>query len=371
VTATDLAFLEACLELARGGLNSTSPNPRVGSLVVRDGRVLGRGFHVRAGEPHAEVIALRAAGAAARGADCYVSLEPCAHHGRTPPCADALTAAGVARVVAAHRDPDPRVAGRGFARLRAAGVRVDAVDLPAAREINLGYFSRIERARPWVRLKVAASLDGRTAMASGESRWITGEAARADVQRLRARSCAILTGIGTIAADDPALTVRDGAFAVEGVLRQPLRVVADSTLRIDGAARVLEPPGRVLLATAEPARPRASRLLDAGHEVVACGDERVDLRRLLSELGSRGINELLVEAGPRLTGAFVTGDLWDEIVLYLAPKLLGSGARGLAELDIDRLADARRGTIVDESRLGADIRITMRRLNGDDEAVFR
>jgi diaminohydroxyphosphoribosylaminopyrimidine deaminase/5-amino-6-(5-phosphoribosylamino)uracil reductase len=361
LSASDLAFLAACVELAGRGLNSTSPNPRVGSLVVRDGRVLGRGWHVRAGEPHAEVLALRAAGAAARGATCYVSLEPCAHHGRTPPCAEALVAADVERVVAAHRDPDPRVAGRGFDMLRSAGIRVDAVDLSEAREMNVGYFSRIERGRPFVRLKIAASLDGRTAMASGESRWITGAEARADVQRLRARSCAILTGIGTIVADDPALTVRDAALAVDGVLRQPARVIVDSRLRIDAAARVLNEPGAVLVATANAANAATSPLVTAGHEVVVLGDERVDLVRLLLELGSRGINELLVEAGARLTGAFLAGDLWDEIVLYLAPKLLGSQARPLAQLDLARLADAKTATIVEHARVGDDLRITLRR----------
>lgn len=362
VSASDLAFLDAALELAARGLNSTTPNPRVGSLIVRDGRVVGRGWHVRAGEPHAEVLALRAAGAAARGATCYVSLEPCAHHGRTPPCADALVAAGVARVVAAHRDPNPHVAGRGFERLRAAGIEVEAVDLAAAREMNVGFFSRFERARPWVTLKVATSLDGRTAMASGESRWITGEASRADVQRLRARSCAILSGIGTVRADDPALTVRESECAVDGRLRQPLRVVADSNLTIDPGAKLLTDGPPVLIATTRDAPDAAARLRARGHEVFACGgDGAVDLGRLVQELARRGVNELLVEAGPRITAAFLDAALWDEIVLYVAPKLLGSRARPLADLHLDRLEEARIGRIVEHTRIGEDLRIRVRR----------
>lgn len=362
VSAADLAFLDAALELAARGLNSTTPNPRVGSLLVRDGRVFGRGWHVRAGEPHAEVLALRAAGAAARGATCYVSLEPCAHHGRTPPCADALVAAGVARVVAAHSDPNPRVAGRGFERLRAAGIEVDAVDLPAAREMNVGFFSRFERARPWITLKVAASLDGRTAMASGESRWITGEAARADVQRLRARSCAILTGVGTIRADDPALTVREPTCAVGGRLRQPLRVVADSNLTVDPEAKLLADGAPVLIATAREAPEAAARLTARGHAVFACGGAgAVDLPVLVTELARRGVNELLVEAGPRITGALLAAALWDEIVLYVAPKVLGSRARPLAELPLDRLEEARIGRVIEHVRIGEDLRIRVRR----------
>lgn len=358
---SDLAYLDAALELAAYGLYTTSPNPRVGSVFVRDGRVLGRGYHVRAGDPHAEIMAMRDAGGAVQGSVCYVSLEPCSHHGRTPPCADALVAAGVSRVVAAHRDPDPRVAGRGFERLRAAGIAVDAIDLPAARDINVGYFTRIERGRPWVRLKVAASLDGRTAMASGESRWITGEAARADVQRWRARSCAILTGLGTVIADDPALTVRDPALASGGAPRQPLRVIADSALRIATTAKVLTGPGAALIATSAAGGRKRDGFIAAGHEVVTFGRDRVDLAALLDELGSRGINELLVEAGATLTGALLQADLWDELLLYLAPKMLGSGARPLATLPLERLADARGGRIVEQSMVGEDLRMRMLR----------
>lgn len=360
ITEVDFAFLDATLELAARGLNSTTPNPRVGSLVVRDGRVVGRGWHVRAGEPHAEVHALREAGPLARGATCYVSLEPCAHHGRTPPCAEALIAAGVARVVTAHRDPNPHVAGAGLERLRAAGVVVDAVDLPSAREMNVGFFSRFERGRPWLTVKVAASLDGRTAMASGESRWITGAAARADVQRLRARSCAILTGSGTVASDDPALTVREASLAVDGRVRQPLRVVADSRLSIAPDAKLLSGPGQVLIVAASSDPVASSRLTARGAEVLVCGDGRVDLAGLVTTLGGRGVNELLVEAGPRLTGAIIAADLWDEIVLYLAPRFLGSRARPLAELPLDRLTDAPAATIVEQTVVGEDLRIRLR-----------
>ena len=360
LSTVDRAFLDAALALAERGRFSTTPNPRVGALIVTDGRVVGRGFHLRAGAPHAEANALAEAGPRARGATCYVSLEPCAHHGRTPPCADALIAAGVAKVVGAHRDPNPLVAGQGYERLRAAGVAVAAEDLAAAREINVGFFSRLERGRPWVRIKVATSLDGRTAMASGESRWITGEAARDDVQFWRATSCAILTGVGTVLADDPALTVRADRFAVAGVLRQPLRVIVDSELRTPANAKVLSMRGALVATTQSGdgewiARRRA--LESAGAEIEETRGDRVDLAALLEALGKRGINELLVEAGPRLVGALLERDLWDELVVYVAPKLLGSHARPFAELPLSRLADARVGKIVEQLRIGDDLRI--------------
>ena len=360
----DRAFLDAALALAERGRFSTTPNPRVGALIVKDGRVVGRGFHLRAGEPHAEAHALAEAGARARGATCYVSLEPCAHHGRTPPCADALIAEGIAQVVGAHRDPNPLVAGQGYERLRTAGVAVTAEDLAAAREINVGFFSRLERGRPWVRLKVATSLDGRTAMATGESRWITGEAARDDVQYWRATSCAILTGVGTVLADDPALTVRADRFAVAGVLRQPLRVIVDSQLRTPPDAKVLSMHGALVATTPRGddewiARRRA--LESAGIEILSLSEDaagpRVPLAPLLAALGQRGINELLVEAGPTLVGALLELDLWDELVVYVAPKLLGSRARPFAELPLAHLADARAGRLVEQTRIGDDLRI--------------
>lgn len=356
--ASDLMFLRAAVELAEQGLYSTTPNPRVGCLIVRDGAVVGRGAHLRAGEPHAEVHALADAGDAS-GATVYVSLEPCAHTGRTPPCVDALIAANVRRVVAAMGDPDPRVSGEGFARLRAAGIRAELKPLPEAEALNEGFSKRVREGRPFVRLKVAQSLDGRTAMASGESRWITGEAARADVQYWRARSCAVLTGSGTVLADDPQLTVRDRRFAVDGVIRQPLRVVADTGRRVPAAAALFAADGPVLLVhgAAVPPQPAAPR---EGVESLACGDASVDLPALLDHLGGRGCNELLVEAGPRLIGAFLAGGLWDELVLYVAPKLLGSDARPMAALPLATMAEAVHGTIVDSTTVGGDLRLRLR-----------
>ncbi|KAF1691546.1 riboflavin biosynthesis protein RibD [Pseudoxanthomonas koreensis] len=349
--------MERALELAARGLYTARPNPMVGCVVVRDGELVGEGWHPRTGEPHAEVFALRQAGARARGATAYVTLEPCAHHGRTPPCADALVEAGVARVVAAMRDPFPRVDGAGFARLQAAGVDVASGLMEAeARELNRGFLSRMERGRPWLRVKLAASLDGRTAMASGESKWITGEAARADVQRWRARSGAILTGADTVLADDPALTVRLG----EGVdFVPPLRVVLDSGLRSlargkvrDGAAPTLylHGPGAV-----PPAR------LDAEFAALPLRDGRLDLEAALHLLGGRGINEVQVEAGPALCGALLRAGLVDELLLYQAPLLLGDTARPLfAGLGIEAMAQAMRFALVDEARFGPDRRLLLR-----------
>jgi len=352
---SDRRFLDAAVELAARGLNSTTPNPRVGCLIVRDGEVLGRGWHVRAGEGHAEANALADAGTAdVTGATVYVSLEPCAFHGRTPPCSQALIRARVARVVAAMTDPHREVAGRGFAELKNAGILVDVFELPAARELNAGYVSRITRGRPFVRLKVAVSLDGRTAMASGESQWITGPAARADVQRWRARSCAIVTGSGTVLADDPQLTVRDPACAVEGGIRQPLRVLLDSRLRIPATARVLAGPGRALIVHGTAASPHLAEV-----EHLACGSGRVDLPRLLETLAARGCNEVLVEAGPGLLGAFLGAGLWDELLVYQAGKLLGSSGLPLAELPIARMADAVGATITDSRQFGNDLRIRL------------
>ncbi|MEQ9003343.1 MAG: bifunctional diaminohydroxyphosphoribosylaminopyrimidine deaminase/5-amino-6-(5-phosphoribosylamino)uracil reductase RibD [Pseudomonadales bacterium] len=350
----DRLFLEAAVTLAEQGTFSCTPNPRVGCIIVRDGVVVGRGAHLRAGEPHAEVHALREAGPAAEGATAYVSLEPCAHHGRTPPCADALIAARVGRVVAAMGDPDPRVSGAGFARLRAAGIPAELLPLPQATDLNAGYVSRLRRGRPLVRVKIAQSLDGRTAMASGESRWITGPEARADVQYWRARSCAVLTGSGTVLADDPGLTVRDDAFAVGGHIRQPLRVVADTHLRVPATAALFRGEGPVLLAHAAGAVPAV-----AVAEHLACGRDRVDLCALLAELGSRGCNEVLVEAGPRLVGAFLAGGLWDELLVYVAPKLLGSDARPMAELPLLALDQAVAATIRDFTTVGGDLRLRL------------
>lgn len=353
VSDSDRLFLDAAAELAARGLYSAPPNPKVGCLLVREGLVLGRGWHEYTGGPHAEIVALDDAGGIDRiaGATCYVSLEPCAHHGRTSPCAEALIQAKVARVVAAATDPNPLVSGAGFELLRRAGIAVDVLELPATRELNPGYFKQMEHNLPWVRLKIAGSLDGRAAMASGESKWITCEAARADVQHFRARSSAVVTGIGTVLADDPALNVRTTQHA-----RQPLRVVLDSTLRTPANARILEEPGGALLVTTPAAGTR-----ELAAEVLVLEGPRVPLDEVLAALAARDCNEVLVEAGPELTGAFLTAGLWDELILYQAPKLLGAGARGLAGFEIDTLADAVEGRIVETRQIGGDLRIRMLR----------
>jgi len=351
---SDLLFLRAAIELAKEGIFSCAPNPRVGCLIVRDGKVLGRGAHLRTGEAHAEVNALRDAGGDAAGATVYVSLEPCAHTGRTPPCVDALIAANVRRVVAAMRDPDPRVSGQGFQRLKAAGIRYDLRPLPEAEQLNAGYIKRIRAGRPLVRLKIAQSLDGRTAMASGESRWITGPGARADVQYWRARSCAVITGSGTVLTDDPQLTVRDARYAMNGMIRQPLRVVADTGLRVPADAALLAAEGPVLFAHGA----HAERQLPEVEHLV-CGEEQVDLALLLGALAERGCNEVLVEAGPRLVGAFLAKGLWDELLVYIAPKLLGSDARPMALLPLAALDQAVEATIRDSIAVGDDLRVRL------------
>jgi diaminohydroxyphosphoribosylaminopyrimidine deaminase / 5-amino-6-(5-phosphoribosylamino)uracil reductase len=360
VSPADLRFLDACIELAGRGLYSTSPNPRVGALLVRDGEVLGRGWHVRAGEGHAEVQALadaRAKGHDPAGATCYVSLEPCSHQGRTPPCAEALVQAGIARVVGALDDPNPQVRGRGYQRLRDAGIQVDSCQVPAARQMNEGYVRRMETGRPWVRLKVAMSLDGRTAMASGESQWITGPEARADVQHWRARSCAVITGIGTVLADNPQLTVRAAKFAVDGWLRQPLRVVLDSRLQTPPTARLFAAEGPVLILGAAASASSRQDALARHAEVQLVDGPRPELADLLDELGRRDCNEVLFECGPRLAGSLLASGLWDELLLYVAPKLLGSEARPLAELPFARLDEALVAFPVDSVPVGADMRL--------------
>ncbi len=358
--ARDAKHMARALQLARRGLFTTQPNPRVGCVLVKDDRVVGEGWHERAGEAHAEVNALRAAGEAARGATAYVSLEPCCHQGRTPPCTDALIEAGVRRVVAAMQDPNPSVAGQGAQRLREAGIEVEVGLLAAeAAKLNPGFIARMQRARPYVRTKLAASLDGRTAMASGESKWITGDAARVDVQRWRARSSAMLTGSGTVRIDDPALTVRDFIVA-----RQPLRVVVESRREpMPADARLLQEAGETLVATAGMDPERAHLLRAAGAEVVVLAGEegRVDLSALLRELAGRGVNEVMVEAGPRLNGALLAQGLVDEIVLYLAPHLMGDTARGLFHLPgLQRLAERIELEMVDVRAVGQDWRVQAR-----------
>jgi diaminohydroxyphosphoribosylaminopyrimidine deaminase/5-amino-6-(5-phosphoribosylamino)uracil reductase len=342
------------LQLAERGRYSTRPNPMVGCVIAKDDRIVGEGFHQRAGEAHAEVHALAMASKAAAGSTVYVTLEPCSHAGRTPPCADALIEHRVARVVIAIRDPSDKVNGQGIARLEAAGIEVDCclMSQQSAR-LNEGFLQRITTGRPLVRLKVAMSLDGATAMQSGESQWITSAAARADVQRLRAESGAILTGIGTVLADDPSLTVRNSGFDIPG---QPLRVVADSSLRMPHSARMLDLPGGTLIAS------RDSGVVP-GADVVAVGssDPGIDLAALLAELGRREINVLLVEGGPTLSGALLAAGLVDELVIYQAPLILGSATRRFALTPgLQKLADGRRLHVTDRRQIGTDTRIVAR-----------
>lgn len=360
-------YMAEAIRLARRGRYSTHPNPNVGCVIVQQGEIVGRGWHARAGEPHAERLALREAGERARAADVYVTLEPCSHQGRTPPCADGLIEAGVRRVVAAMQDPNPRVAGAGLERLRAAGVEVETGLLrEQAAGLNPGFLARLQRGRPWVRLKLAASLDGRTAMASGESRWITGASARQDVQRLRARSSAVVTGIGTVLADDPSMNVRLDAGQLEGVepVRQPLRVVLDSGLRMPVGAKMLALPGEVLVLTASEDAQAWQRLQAAGAEValLASDNSKLDPAAVLGLLAQREINEVLLECGPTLAGAFMAAGLVDELVLYLAPHLMGDAARGLFTLPgLAEMKDRIELEWMDVRRVGSDLRITARR----------
>jgi diaminohydroxyphosphoribosylaminopyrimidine deaminase/5-amino-6-(5-phosphoribosylamino)uracil reductase len=360
----DLRHLRRALELAQSAIGRSDPNPRVGCVLAdAQGRVVGEGATQRAGEAHAEVMALRAAqaaGASLDGGTAWVSLEPCSHHGRTPPCCDALVAARLARVVVSAIDPNPLVSGAGVQRLRAAGIRVDVADeaaADAAREINIGFFSRMRRQRPWLRLKVAASLDGRTALADGSSQWITGDAARGDGHAWRRRAGAVLTGSGTVLADDPRLDVRLVPTQV-----QPLRVVVDSQLRVPAISRVFDPPGSALVYCARAPRPQADALRQRGVEVIECTapNGQVDLPGVLSDLARRGVNELHVEGGERLNGALISADLVDEYLIYLAPKLLGPG-RSMATLPaLGRLGEAPSLRFVDIAACGEDLRIVAR-----------
>jgi diaminohydroxyphosphoribosylaminopyrimidine deaminase/5-amino-6-(5-phosphoribosylamino)uracil reductase len=358
-TADDARHMARALLLARRGLYTTDPNPRVGCVLVLDGLVIGEGWHERAGEPHAEVHALREAGARADGATAYVTLEPCCHHGRTPPCTQALIDAGVKRVVAGMHDPNPRVAGEGANQLRAAGVQVNVGLMEAeAEQLNPGFLKRMRDGRPFVRVKLAVSLDGRTALAGGESQWITGEAARRDVQRWRARSSAILTGVSTVLADDPQMNVRDIANA-----KQPLRIVLDSQLRMPPQAQMLKLPGRTLVVTAsaDPKRAQALRNAGAEIEVFAAGHGQVDLHALMQHLAARELNEILVESGARLAGGLLQAGLIDELVVYSAPSILGHDARGMFSLPpLQSMAERIALTIVDRRAVGQDWRVMAR-----------
>lgn len=366
--AIDHQHMAHALRLAERGLFTTQPNPRVGCVIAHGERIVGSGCHHRAGGPHAEVFALREAGEAARGATAYVSLEPCAHFGRTPPCADALIAAGVARVMVAAEDPFPQVAGRGVEKLRAAGIAVETGLLrEQARELNVGFFNRIERGRPWVRVKLAMSLDGRTALADGESKWITGEPARADVQRWRARSSAILTGSGTVLNDNPRLTVRlapahpdaSEAGVTDGHYR-PLRVVLDRQLRLPAGSHVLDAEAPTLLvhATGTPVPAHLAPIERVSLPASAAG---LDLCAVLDELARREINEVHVEAGPTLCGALLAAGLADELLLYVAPVLLGDTARPLLGLPpLASMAERWRLQLLDQRMVGQDWRLRLR-----------
>lgn len=357
----DHAHMAMALRLARRGLQTTTPNPRVGCVLVRAGEVVGRGWHERAGAPHAEANALREAGARAHGATAYVTLEPCSHHGRTPPCADALIEAGVARVVAAMQDPNPLVAGQGLARLATAGVDVACGLLASeAEELNVGFIRRMRSGRPWVRAKMAVSLDGRSALADGRSQWLTGAPARRDGHRWRARACAILTGMGTVRADDPELTVREVPTT-----RQPLRVVLDTRLELSETARLVSsarPDRPVLVATAVEDESRHGRLRRPGLDMLClpAAQGYIAPAVLLSALAGRGVNELHVEAGARLTGALLSAGLVDELLLYQALCLVGDG-RGIADLPtLLALGDAPRLRLVEQRWVGADLRLRLR-----------
>ena len=357
----DNRYMARALRLAERGLLTTDPNPRVGCVLVKEGRVVGEGWHERAGEPHAEVYALQQAGEQANGATAYVTLEPCCHQGRTPPCTEALIAAGVTRVVAAMEDPNPLVAGEGLSTLRRAGIDTGSGVLAAeAEQLNAGFVMRMRAGRPRVRCKLAMSVDGRTAMASGESQWVTGEAARRDVHRLRARSAAIMTGIETVLADDPSLTARPGERA-EDEIRQPLRVILDSRLRTPPDAKLLQMPGKTLLVTGETDAEIKTRLTQQGVEVVTLPlkEDRLDLPAVLQYLGTLEINEVHLEAGATLCGALLQAGLIDELVIYMAPHLMGNAAHGLFALPgLERMEQRVQLSISDIRAVGDDWRIT-------------
>jgi len=359
-TSDDTAHMARALQLAARGRYSARPNPMVGCVLVNDGDIVGEGWHERAGEPHAEINALREAGEKARGAVAYVSLEPCAHHGKTPPCAMALIEAGVSKVIAAMPDPFEEVSGRGLEMLNASGIEATAGLMQSAAEaLNAGFISRVTRGRPFVRLKIAASLDGAIAMESGESQWITGPEARADVQELRARSGAIMTGIGTVVADDPSLNVRFPEFDTVG--EQPLRVVLDSRMRMPRNARMLTLPGETLVC--HTAGHDGTELSEAGATVQEFGahGDIVNVFEVLAALAEREINDVLVEAGPRLAGYLLQKDLIDELVIYQSPHIMGSNTRGMFTTPTwSALADRRTLDITDTRRVGSDTRITAR-----------
>ena len=356
--AADREFMRQALALAERGLHTTTPNPRVGCVVVKDGAAVGTGWHEKAGMPHAEALALKAAGERARGATLYVNLEPCSHQGRTPPCVDAVTAAGIRRVVAAMQDPNPKVAGSGFVKLRAAGIEVETGLMEdEARELNIGFVARMTRGRPWVRMKIAASLDGRTALANGKSQWITGDTARADGHLWRARACAILTGHGTVRDDDPQLNVRG-----VDTPRQPLKIVVDSRFETPLSARLLK-DGKTLVAGAVDEAKRIAALKAAGADTVIIPNDRgkVELFELMEELGRRELNEIHVEGGTKLNGSLLQAGVVDELLVYLAPSVIGDSGRGMFDLpELTELSRVKGIEIRALERVGEDIRILAR-----------
>lgn len=353
--ASDFAFMARALRLAEKGLYTSTPNPRVGCVIVKDGAIVGEGWHRKIGEPHAEANALAAAGARAGGATAYVTLEPCNHQGRTPACSEALIGAGITRVVVAMRDPNAKVAGNGIEKLRAAGIAVETgVMETQARELNVGFVARTTRGRPWLRIKIASGLDGKTALENGTSQWITSPEARRDAHHWRARSCAIMTGIGTLNDDDPRLTVRD----VE-TTRQPLRIVVDSRLRMPVSARIFE-QGSVLVAAAVDDRDKITRLEERGAEVVVLpdGKGKVDLAQLANELGRRELNEVMTEAGINLHSALLRAGVIDELLFYFAPLLLGDRGRGMFDLgDLSEMAQTLKLSMTEMRQVGPDLRL--------------
>jgi diaminohydroxyphosphoribosylaminopyrimidine deaminase/5-amino-6-(5-phosphoribosylamino)uracil reductase len=365
--ARDYEHMAAALKLAANGLYDTAPNPTVGCVIIEDGRVVGTGWTAPAGGPHAERVALSAAGAAARGATAYVTLEPCCHTGRTGPCTQALIEAGIARVVFAGHDPNPRVNGGGAAALRAAGIAVEGGVMEAAAEpLNRGFFTRMRRGTPWVRSKLAVSLDGRTALANGKSQWITSAAARADVHRWRARSSAVLTGSGTIVDDDPSLDARRDEAGIPAAvgIKQPLRAIVDARLKMPSSARTLSLPGEVMVLTTRSLDdPAAIALRTAGArlEHVAGDREHCDLRAVIERLGALEINDVWVEAGAGFNGALLSAGLIDELIVYIAPRLLGDTARGMFAVPaLESLRNSYSLSYEDVRRVGPDLRITAR-----------
>ena len=370
-SSEDTRFMRRALELAANGLFTTDPNPRVGCVIVRDQHVVGEGWHEKAGQPHAEIHAIKQAGNSADGATAYVTLEPCAHYGRTPPCCDALIQAGISRVVVAAQDPNPLVNGKGVAALTAAGIKVELGLLQEeASELNIGFLSRMRRQRPWVRMKVAASLDGKTALPNRQSQWITDEAARRDGHKWRARASALLTGIGTLKDDDPQMNVR----WVE-TSRQPIRVLVDSRLEANPQAKMLLKPGAwIVTALEETAQSNDAwkKLSDAGHRIVSLPNQvgKVDLQAMLRWLASEGVNELHIEAGYKLNGSLLREHCVDELLCYVAPRLMGPGLEMFDLPELSTMPENLQWCFVDHEAIGRDLRLSLRKLASIEELAL-